>query len=113
MSDRFLAIHGKTIVVDEEGFLKNSATWTQHVARYFAQTTNTTLSKHHWEIIELARDFYNEFELSPTMRPFIKYIAKKAGAEKGNSLYLLSLFPGNSTKTISKIAGLPKPTNCL
>ena len=35
------------------------------------------------------------------------------GKEKGSSMYLLQLFPGSPAKIGSKIAGLPKPDNCL
>ncbi|MCZ6459336.1 MAG: TusE/DsrC/DsvC family sulfur relay protein, partial [Gammaproteobacteria bacterium] len=35
------------------------------------------------------------------------------GAEKGTSIYLLKLFPGSPAKLLAKIAGLPRPTNCL
>ena len=39
--------------------------------------------------------------------------AGKLGADKGRSISLLSLFPGSPAKLGSKIAGLPKPDNCL
>ena len=32
---------------------------------------------------------------------------------EGKSIYLMSLFPGSAAKIGSKIAGLPKPDNCL
>jgi tRNA 2-thiouridine synthesizing protein E len=47
------------------------------------------------------------------MRPLVKYTANKLGPDNGKSLYLLSLFPGSPAKIGSKIAGLPKPDNCL
>ena len=34
-------------------------------------------------------------------------------ADKGNSIYLHKLFPGNPAKLAAKIAGLPRPTNCI
>ncbi len=47
------------------------------------------------------------------MRPLVKYCALKLGPDKGRSIYLMSLFPGSPAKLGSKIAGLPKPDNCL
>jgi tRNA 2-thiouridine synthesizing protein E len=47
------------------------------------------------------------------MRPLVKYIGQRLGKEKGNSIYLLQLFPGSPAKLASKIAGLPRPENCL
>ncbi|HEY6610019.1 MAG TPA: TusE/DsrC/DsvC family sulfur relay protein, partial [Pseudomonas sp.] len=33
--------------------------------------------------------------------------------EKGNSLHLNKLFHGTPAKLAAKLAGLPKPTNCI
>ncbi|MFL6611356.1 MAG: TusE/DsrC/DsvC family sulfur relay protein, partial [Pseudomonas sp.] len=46
-------------------------------------------------------------------RPLIKYTALKLGPDKGNSLHLNRLFKGTPAKLAAKLAGLPKPTNCL
>ena len=47
------------------------------------------------------------------MRALVKYVRLKLGPDKGRSIYLLKLFPGSPAKIGSKIAGLPKPANCL
>ncbi len=83
------------------------------MARQIAGAEGLELSTAHWEIIYLLRDFYREFDSSPAMRPLIKYCALKLGPDKGRSIYLLSLFPNSPAKLGSKIAGLPKPDNCL
>ena len=83
------------------------------MARQIAGAEDLELSDAHWEIIYLLRDFYREFDSSPAMRPLIKYCALKLGPDKGRSIYLLSLFPNSPAKLGSKIAGLPKPDNCL
>lgn len=108
-----LIVNGKKIVVDKEGFLKNLNDWTPKIAEHLAVNEGIKLTDQHWEAITAARDFYHDFELSPEMRPFIKYISNKLGKDKGSSIYLLTLFPNSPAKLISKIAGLPKPDNCL
>lgn len=99
--------------VDKEGFLRHLNDWNQEVAEQLAQQDLIKLNDQHWEIIYLLRAFYQEFGLSPAMRPFNKYIKQHLGAEKASSIYLLTLFPGSPAKVASKIAGLPKPENCL
>jgi tRNA 2-thiouridine synthesizing protein E len=47
------------------------------------------------------------------MRIFVKTIGEQLGKEKGSSIYLMRLFPGSPAKIAGKIAGLPKPTNCI
>lgn len=98
---------------DPQGFLVNLNDWTPAVASDIANTEAITLTDAHWEVIELLRHFYHEYELSPAMRILVKLCKEKLGDEKGNSIYLLQLFPGSPAKLASKIAGLPKPTNCL
>jgi tRNA 2-thiouridine synthesizing protein E len=110
-----MAIHdaGKSINLDKNGFLVALTDWNRNIAEQLAANENINLTEQHWEIIDLLRKFYQEFELSPAMRPLIKYIALHLGKEKANSIYLLQLFPGSPAKLAAKIAGLPKPDNCL
>lgn len=98
---------------DTEGFLRNLQDWSPEVAKQIAAAEGIALTPAHWEIIELLRNYYTEFDASPAMRPLVKYCGRKLGVDKGKSIYLLSLFPGSPAKTGSKIAGLPKPDNCL
>jgi tRNA 2-thiouridine synthesizing protein E len=107
------SLTSKSILLDKEGFLKQLSDWNSETATLLASNENISLTEEHWEIIHLVRDYYQEFEISPAMRPLVKYTAQQLGKKKGNSIYLLSLFPGSPAKLISKIAGLPKPDNCL
>ena len=83
------------------------------MAEQIARAEGLELTCAHWEILHLLRDYYREYDASPAMRPLVKYCALQLGADKGRSIYLMSLFPGSPAKLGSKIAGLPKPDNCL
>lgn len=98
---------------DNDGYLLNLADWNPVVAGILARSESVQLTPAHWEIINLARLFYEEYDISPAMRPFVKYIKQNLGSEKGQSIYLLSLFPNSPAKLCAKIAGLPRPANCL
>jgi len=102
-----------TPALDKEGFLRHLQDWNRDVAVILASREQIQLTPQHWEIIELLRQFYQQFDLSPAMRPLVKYIRHHLGDDKANSMYLLQLFPGSPAKIASKIAGLPKPDNCL
>ena len=108
-----LIVDNTTIATDREGYLKQLSDWSEDVAKAIAQQHSIVLNDSHWEMIELIREFYILFEISPTMRPLVKFTGKKLGPEKGNSIYLMRLFPGSPAKLLSKIAGLPRPKNCL
>lgn len=98
---------------DKEGFLRRLEDWSPAVAEQLAAAEGLALTPAHWEVIDLLREYYRQFESSPAMRPLVKYCALKLGPDKGRSIYLMSLFPGSPAKLGSKIAGLPKPDNCL
>ena len=98
---------------DQEGFLRNLADWNAQVAEQIAVAEKIALTPAHWEVLHLLREYYWEFDSSPAMRALVKYCAQKLGPDKGKSSYLMSLFPGSPAKIGSKIAGLPKPDNCL
>ncbi len=98
---------------DKEGFLRKLEDWNPDVAQQIATGEGIQLGDAHWEIIELLRNYHREFDASPAMRPLVKYCALKLGPDKGKSIYLMSLFPGSPAKIGSKVAGLPKPDNCL
>ncbi|WP_193164388.1 TusE/DsrC/DsvC family sulfur relay protein [Microbulbifer hainanensis] len=108
-----IEIEGRQIALDKEGFLRNREDWSPAVAKHLAEAEGITLTEAHWQVIALLQDFYREFELSPAMRPLVKYVGQHLGADKGRSIYLMQLFPPSPARIGSKIAGLPKPTNCL
>lgn len=108
-----LIIGEHRIPTDKEGYLDNLNDWSEDIAKALAIEESLELTGEHWDVIHLLRRFYQEFELSPAMRPLVKYVGLHLGKEKGNSIYLLTLFPPSPAKIASKIAGLPRPANCL
>lgn len=99
--------------VDKEGFLLDLTSWNVEVAAELALHEGLTLTNDHWAVIDILRSFYAATGVSPSMRPLVKLIRERLGQPKGNSVYLLSLFPGSPAKLAAKIAGLPRPTNCI
>src|SRR5690606_34847533 len=93
-------------VRNNEGFLEDAATWTNEVAQEIAQENGIELTEKHWEIIYFLRDFYKQHEISPpSNRLFVKAVREALGDEKGDSIYLMTLFPGTPAKTACRIAG--------
>ncbi|HSG02977.1 MAG TPA: TusE/DsrC/DsvC family sulfur relay protein [Marinobacterium sp.] len=114
----YLRVGGQPVPLDPEGYLANLTDWSKAVAEALAQEESLELSDAHWELIELVRRFYAEFDHSPAMRPLVKYIGLHLGKEKARSIYLMQLLPANERtgsppKRLARIAGLPKPDNCL
>ncbi|HEY0210011.1 TusE/DsrC/DsvC family sulfur relay protein [Acerihabitans sp.] len=104
---------GVEIATDAQGYLKNSAQWHEALATEIARGEQIELTEAHWQVIHFVRDFYLQYNTSPAIRMLVKAIGQKYGAEKGNSRYLYRLFPQGPARQATKIAGLPKPVNCI
>ncbi|HEX5276325.1 MAG TPA: TusE/DsrC/DsvC family sulfur relay protein [Fluviicoccus sp.] len=100
--------------VDGDGHLLDPNSWTPATAEALAAASGLTLDQRHWEILLAARDFYTRFQRAPATRPLLKYLAQTLGPEKATSIYVMQLFGGGTqARTIARLAGLPKPPNCL
>ncbi|MBZ9556691.1 MULTISPECIES: TusE/DsrC/DsvC family sulfur relay protein [unclassified Modicisalibacter] len=110
---RHLVVDGREVALDPEGYLVDLQAWTPAVAEALAAEEGRELTAEHWEVIEVLRAFYARYEAAPAMRPLVKAVGLELGAEKGRSLHLMRLFPDSPAKVAARLAGLPKPTNCL
>jgi tRNA 2-thiouridine synthesizing protein E len=106
-------VSGISVPCNDEGFLDHVDDWNESVARELAALEGIQLTPAHWEILHLLRDYYASYDSSPAMRALVKFVRLRLGDEKAKSIYLLRLFPGSPAKIGSKLAGLPKPANCL
>lgn len=102
-----------SIPLDKDGYLRDMSNWSPEVAEQLAAAIPITLTPAHWEVLEVLRAFYQTHGISPATRPFVKLVARDLGSDKGRSIYLMKLFPGNPALTASKLAGLPRPSNCF
>ncbi len=98
---------------DCEGYLLDLTDWNASVAAALARAEGIQLTDEHWAMIELIREFYRRYDVSPAMRVLVKHARESLGPERGNSIHLMTLFPGSPAKVLAKIAGLPRPTHCL
>ena len=100
-------------LLDKDGYLRDHTLWSEDMAVLLAARDGLVLSPAHREILQALRRFYARYELSPATRPLLKYLSQELGPEKATSIYVMQLFPGTPAKTIARLAGLPKPPNCI
>jgi tRNA 2-thiouridine synthesizing protein E len=99
--------------LDKDGYLARLEDWSPVVAARLAADEGIELGAAHWEIVEVLRAFHARYELAPDNRALVKAVRAALGPDKGRSIYLMRLFGGSPAKTGARIAGLPRPTNCL
>jgi len=100
------------IQTDKNGYLTDSRQWNEEIAIQIAQLEGIEMTDDHWQVVKYVRQFYEEFNTSPSIRPLVKFLKKVLDEDKSNSLYLQILFPEGPAKQATKIAGLPKPARC-
>lgn len=104
---RSLAVNGKEIKTDSEGYIVNLDEWSEDFVRALAQQEGLTLTDEHWEVIRFLRDYYQEHSVQAQVRVMIKHFSQAWGPERGNNHYLHQIFPkGGPQKQGNRLAGL-------
>jgi len=96
---------------DHEGFLRNPKDWDPKVAIAIAADLGVELGPDHQEIIQLLRQYYSTFGLSPPSRVLLKLVQRDIDPTF-SSIQLMKLFGGRARRNLAQIAGLPKPRDC-
>ena len=98
---------GKTIQVNEEGFMTDPTEWDKDIAVGIASEEGIAeLTEEHWTVINYCREVGVDSGVSPTLRN----ITKGAGVP---TKQLFGLFPKGPAKKVAKISGLGKPEGCV
>jgi TusE/DsrC/DsvC family sulfur relay protein len=103
-----IEIEGKTLEVNEEGFLARPEEWTDETARLLAKAEEglDELTPEHWAVVLFIRQYYLEKNLAPMVR-------KMCQATGFPLMKIYDLFPSGPAKGACKVAGLPKPDGCV
>jgi TusE/DsrC/DsvC family sulfur relay protein len=106
-------INGKVIQLSEAGWLENLDEWSEDLAMEIAKNEKIpALTTEHWDIINTAREYFQENGVVAEPRAFSKIMKKKFGADRSDQKYIYSLFPTGLIKCANKVAGLPRPKGC-
>lgn len=108
-----ITVNGKTLALDENGFLTNPDEWNRDVAAYIAAIEGINMTEHHWEVVTFLRSYYHQYRKAPLVKILAKEIGNKYGSRMGSTKYLYQLYPCGPAKQACKIAGLPGSTGCV
>ena len=99
-------LDGRTIHVDDEGFLTEYDEWDEELAKVLAQHIGIDLTDAHWKVIRFLREDYKSQGETATSRR-VQTVGGTAAKEQ------FALFPKKPAKKMAYIAGLPKPHGCV
>jgi TusE/DsrC/DsvC family sulfur relay protein len=102
-----LEVNGKSIELDDNGNLVNTADWNEDVAKALAAADDIELTEDHWEVIKYLREeYFDNGGNQPMERIILKDMGKRLG-KKVSSKDMYRLFPKAPSKQGNRIAGLP------
>jgi len=99
-------IEGRTVHVDQEGFLTEPAEWDEDLARSLSGLLGIELGERHWTILHFLRDDHASTGETPTLR-------RVSTSLQIPTKELFQLFPTKPAKKMAYVAGLPKPRGCV
>ncbi len=100
-------ISGKTVQVNDEGFMTNPAEWDKDIAIELAKEEGIAeLTDAHWKVIEYCRAEGAKSGKAPTLRQ----ITTGTGI---STKELFGLYPKGPAKKVARISGLGKPEGCV
>ncbi|EOR05268.1 tRNA 2-thiouridine synthesizing protein E [Acinetobacter tandoii DSM 14970 = CIP 107469] len=99
--------------LDQDGHLVDYTLWTPEVAQELANSLELELTDWHLNILHAVRQFYQQFGHSPATRPLIKFLMKSVSPDINNAMLQEKFNTGLVARHLSRLAGVPKPANCL
>ena len=100
-------IAGKTVAVNDEGFLTNPSEWSKEIAVELAKEEGLpALSDAHWKVIEYCRQEGTTSGKAPTLRQITTGAAI-------STKDMFALFPKGPAKKVARVSGLGKPEGCV
>jgi dissimilatory sulfite reductase related protein len=101
-------IAGKTVQINDEGFMTDPSEWDRDIAVVIAGEEGlSVLTEAHWKVIDWCRETAKGLNWkSPTLRQI-------TGSTGISTKELFALFPKGPAKKVARIAGLGKPEGCV
>jgi len=112
-NEESIQVGKRKIVLLDDGFMQDRDLWSEEVAVALAEREGIKLTDEHWDLLKFLRSYYDEFLISPNVKILVKYLKEKGNEKNLDTKKLYELFPRGPSFQGCKIAGLPKPTNCI
>lgn len=102
-------IHSESNIVElrADGYLKNMNDWTPELAEKIALKEGITLTEQHWDVLNIMREYYAEYNTSPILKLLRRELAMQYGKERATQTSLDGLFPNGVQTQGSRLAGVP------
>ncbi len=101
-------IDDREVEFNDSGYMLDFDDWDDEIANALALADNLELTDDHWTIISFIRDFFGEYEVTPSSNAVIKAVGDMVAAEGSSSNIIDQLFPLDGYDQACRVAGLPE-----
>jgi tRNA 2-thiouridine synthesizing protein E len=107
LTQRTVAVQGRAVATDDEGYLIDRTDWSEDFARALAREEDLVLTDEHWQVIRFLREHFAAHGVQAQVRVMIKHFVQAWGPACGTNHHLHDLFPiGGPQKQGNRLAGL-------
>lgn len=105
---REIAVGGRVVRTDAEGYLIDRGEWSEDFARALATREGLTLTDEHWQVIRFLRDHFRLKGRQAPIPHIIKHFRPLWGPERANARHLFALFEqgGGADRLGYRLAGI-------
>jgi len=101
-------IDNREVEFNDSGFMMDFDEWDDEIANALAAADELELTEDHWTVISFIRDFFGEYEITPSVNAVIKSVGDSIRGQDGAANVIDQLFPLDGYNQACRLAGLPE-----
>ncbi len=105
---RAVQIDDREVEFNDSGYMIDFDEWDDEIANALAAADDLKLTDNHWAVINYIREFYGEFEVTPSVTSVIKVFGEDISEPELDAMIIDKLFPQDGYSQACRIAGLPE-----
>ncbi len=102
-----LQIDDREVEFNDSGYMIDFDEWDDEIANALAVADDLELTDKHWTVISFIREFFGEYEITPSVTAVIKTVGDSL-SEDCTSRTIDQLFPQDGYNQACRLAGLPE-----
>jgi len=103
-----MQIDNREVEFNDSGFMMDFDEWDDEIANALAAVDDLELTDDHWTVISFIRDFFGEYEITPSLTAVIKAVGDSINGQDGVANIIDQLFPQDGYNQACRLAGLPE-----
>jgi len=103
-----IQIVDREVVFNDSGFMLDFDEWDDEIANALAAADELELAQDHWAVINFIRDFFGEYEVTPSLNAVVKAVGGSISGQECTANTITQLFPQDGYDQACRLAGLPE-----